>query len=79
LPAPTDENNRLNNVGHPTYPSASRRQQNPNPAFAERRERWYELVDSDILTLIQDGRFESAQQRLAKISGIDTLATLTSA
>ena len=45
------------------------------PAFGERRERWYELVDSDILALIRDGRFDLARQRLTEISGIEPLTT----
>ncbi len=46
------------------------------PAFGERRTRWYELVDSDILQLIRDGRFDLARQRLEEISGIDAHAEL---
>ena len=46
------------------------------PAFGERRERWYGLVDSDILELIRDGRFDLARQRLVEISGIDPVAEL---
>lgn len=42
------------------------------PTFGERRQRWYELVDSDILNLIRDGRFDLARQRLVELSGIDT-------
>ncbi|MBK8905912.1 MAG: bifunctional precorrin-2 dehydrogenase/sirohydrochlorin ferrochelatase [Anaerolineaceae bacterium] len=43
------------------------------PGFGERRERWYELVDSDILELIRNGRFDLARQRLLEISGIELL------
>jgi siroheme synthase-like protein len=42
------------------------------PAFGERRERWYKLVDSDILELIRNGRFDLARQRLVEISGIES-------
>jgi hypothetical protein len=42
------------------------------PAFGERRERWYKLVDSDILELIRYGRFDLARQRLVEISGIES-------
>lgn len=37
------------------------------PRFAERRQRWYELVDSDVLTLLKAGEIAAAQERLAKI------------
>jgi siroheme synthase-like protein len=47
------------------------------PAFGERRKRWYELVDSDILELIRDGRFDLARQRLVEISGIESFATVS--
>jgi len=44
------------------------------PSFQERRRRWYELVDSDILELLKNGRFELAHRRIAEITGIE-LAT----
>lgn len=37
------------------------------PSFAERRRRWYELVDSDVLELIRNGRDEEARQRIEEI------------
>lgn len=37
------------------------------PRFAERRQRWYELVDSDVLTLLKVGEIAAAQERLAEI------------
>lgn len=39
------------------------------PGFAERRARWYELVDSDVLSLLRAGQFEEAESRLAEIAG----------
>lgn len=43
------------------------------PQFSERKRRWYEIVDSDVLTLIRDGRLAEAQHRLSQISQIDPL------
>lgn len=40
------------------------------PHFAERRTRWYELVDSDVLPLLQAGQLAEAESRLADIMGI---------
>ena len=37
------------------------------PAFQERRARWYELVDSDILAHLCAGDIEQADVRVAKI------------
>ena len=37
------------------------------PNFAERRARWYALVDSEILSWLQQGRVDLARQRLADI------------
>ena len=37
------------------------------PDFTERRARWYALVDSEILTLLQQGHVDLARQRLAEI------------
>lgn len=47
-------------------------------AFSERRRRWYDIVDSDILDLIRDGRLEEAHQRLAALSGIASEAEAAS-
>jgi siroheme synthase-like protein len=41
--------------------------------FKERRERWYALVDSEILSLLREGCFESARQRVSQITGLSTL------
>lgn len=38
--------------------------------FSERRGRWYQLIDSDILTLLRAGKEEEASARLTEISGI---------
>lgn len=40
------------------------------PDFQERRRRWYELVDSDILQLLRDGRLDEAYQIVAGITGV---------
>ena len=37
------------------------------PDFTERRARWYTLVDSEILTLLQQGQVDLAHQRLAEV------------
>jgi len=37
------------------------------PNFSERRARWYALVDSEILSWLQQGRLDLARQRLAEI------------
>lgn len=39
------------------------------PDFEERRRRWYEIVDSDILELISAGEGEAANERLVGIIG----------
>lgn len=39
------------------------------PNFAERKQRWYELVDSDVLALIEQGDLEAAQERVQAIAG----------
>lgn len=44
------------------------------PDFATRRSRWYELVDSDILALLREGKRTQARQRIAELVGI-TLAS----
>lgn len=40
------------------------------PQFSERKRRWYELVDSEILALIRDGREAEARQLIADIMGV---------
>lgn len=40
------------------------------PDFQERRRRWYELVDSDLLQLLRNGQQDLARQRIAEIAGI---------
>ena len=37
------------------------------PEFEERRRRWYELVDSDVLALFRDGRTGEARERAEQI------------
>jgi precorrin-2 dehydrogenase/sirohydrochlorin ferrochelatase len=37
------------------------------PDFSERRDRWYALVDSEILTLLKQGHVDLARQRLVEI------------
>ena len=39
-----------------------------HPRFQERRKRWYELIDSDILELIRQGDLETAHTRLQEIT-----------
>lgn len=39
------------------------------PNFAERRQRWYELVDSDVLSLIEQDDLEGARERVRAIAG----------
>lgn len=41
-----------------------------HPQFAERKQCWYALIDSDVLALIRDGRFAEARQRIQAISGV---------
>ncbi len=41
------------------------------PDFEERRRRWYEIVDSDILSLIGAGDLELANRRLGELVGED--------
>ena len=43
------------------------------PSFKERRERWYALVDSEILPLLRQGCLETARQRVSEISGLALL------
>ena len=40
------------------------------PEFEERRRRWYELVDSDVLDLFREGRAAEARQRAERIMGV---------
>ena len=46
------------------------------PSFAERRERWYRLVDSDILLLLRDGLTEAAYGRVGSIVGPEVAAAI---
>ena len=39
------------------------------PSFGERRDRWYRLVDSDVLDLLRSGEREQARARIAEIAG----------
>ena len=41
--------------------------------FSERRRRWYQIVDSDVLDLIREGRYRQAQQMIAEMTGLDPL------
>jgi precorrin-2 dehydrogenase/sirohydrochlorin ferrochelatase len=43
------------------------------PDFQEQRALWYELVDSQILSLIRDRKLEEARELLKEISGIVAL------
>ena len=40
------------------------------PSFAERKERWYRLVDSDVLDLLRHGDLPAARQRFTDILGV---------
>ncbi len=40
------------------------------PGFDERRRRWYELVDSDVIELLRQGRVEEARERAEGILGV---------
>ncbi|HYN21909.1 MAG TPA: bifunctional precorrin-2 dehydrogenase/sirohydrochlorin ferrochelatase [Thermoanaerobaculia bacterium] len=40
------------------------------PDFAERRELWYRLVDSDVLDLLREGEDAAARDRFAEILGV---------
>jgi siroheme synthase-like protein len=46
------------------------------PNFSERRARWYALVDSEILSWLQQGRVDLARQHMAEIIA-DTLGDTT--
>lgn len=39
--------------------------------FQERRRRWYDVVDSDVLILIRNGRLRDARQRVKELTGLD--------
>jgi siroheme synthase-like protein len=41
------------------------------PDFAERREIWYRLVDSDVLDRLREGEEEAARARFAEILGVE--------
>jgi siroheme synthase-like protein len=47
-----------------------------HPNFSERRRRWYEIVDSPVLSLIRDGRYPEAQQIISHITEISPLPEL---
>lgn len=44
-----------------------------HPKFSERRRRWYEIVDSDVLDMIRDGRYADARAAISEMTGIDPL------
>ena len=46
------------------------------PKFGERKARWYEMVDSDILQLIKAGEFAQARQRILEIAGEDVVQVI---
>ncbi len=46
------------------------------PDFAERKARWYALVDSDVLDLLRQQRFPEARARIAELVGEAVAATL---
>lgn len=41
-----------------------------HPSFGDRKKRWYDIVDSDILELIRADRLEEARTRLGALSGV---------
>lgn len=41
------------------------------PAFNERKERWYRLVDSDVLKLLRQGDEDSVRRRFVDIMGVE--------
>lgn len=47
------------------------------PSFGERRERWYAIVDSNVLSLIREGRLDSACRRISEISGLKPMPDLS--
>ena len=46
------------------------------PKFSERRERWYQLVDSDVLDLLRNGNREEALAHLVEIAGDQVAQTI---
>jgi precorrin-2 dehydrogenase / sirohydrochlorin ferrochelatase len=46
------------------------------PIFRERKARWYEMVDSDVLALMQAGDLAQAQQRIVEIVGSEVARLL---
>jgi precorrin-2 dehydrogenase / sirohydrochlorin ferrochelatase len=46
------------------------------PDFSERKQKWYEVVDSDALPLFQAGLAEQAHSRIASIVGTDVVEVL---
>ena len=49
---------------------------NTYPKFGERKARWYEMVDSDILQLIKAGEFAQARQRILEIAGEEVVQVI---
>ncbi|HVS66367.1 MAG TPA: DUF4202 family protein [Thermoanaerobaculia bacterium] len=41
------------------------------PGFEERRRRWYELVDSNVLELLREGERERAERLVAEVLGVE--------
>ena len=41
------------------------------PSFAERREHWYRVVDSDVLHVLREHGADAARKRIAALTGID--------
>ena len=46
------------------------------PQFGDRKTRWYEMVDSDILALIKAGEFAQARQRILDIAGEEVVQVI---
>ncbi len=46
------------------------------PKFGDRKTRWYEMVDSDILALIKAGEFAQARQRILEIAGEEVVQVI---
>lgn len=44
------------------------------PDFEERKRRWYELVDSDVLELFESGEVKLANERASAIMGVEPLS-----
>lgn len=47
-----------------------------HPDFDERRDRWYEIVDSDVLDLLRQGRRTDALDRIESIVGVEVAERL---